>query len=272
MVSRASLSRHRLIGFFLLVALVVGGSWPVAAHPGGKGGLDPQPITGAKGPYTIRGIVLDPQGRPVAGYAVHLLPVLPQKGVDADNTFYRIPNRDDHRTVTDANGRFVMAGVVPDPQVEHHTYKIAPVTHNHPFVHRMGGDVLSFTQLPSNVVELTIKTEPAAHVRVTLKDQNGRPFTGSRAFSVVTGQNRNIATTVEFVNGVGDLYVHPGDAKNPGRLALLRWETAEQARVEEARQGRERSLGTMVVSGMLAQKRLVLLSSQTATVEFQLTE
>jgi hypothetical protein len=246
---------------------------PVEAHEGGLNGLVAQEVLGARGPYTIKGVVLDPHGRPLANYPLRILPVLPQKGVDRDNTYYEVPGRDEHRVVTDAEGRFVMTGVVDYPQVKHHTYRLqGNWTHDFTLVDAYGSDVLSFVNVPKNTIELTIRTEPGATLRVVVKDRSGRPFTGTRAVSVATGHGRRLVITVDFENGVGRLLLPPGDVQTPGRVALLRWGDQREARRQAESHGHPTDFSAFVSYGMQGQRSVALLPGQTTTVEFTLGE
>lgn len=261
----------RILIAALLLAVTMAPSPAALAHT--DGGPVVEEVTGVRGPFTFEGIAYDPSGRPAVGCLVRLLPVRPGKGVDTDNTFYKIEGYNDHRTVTDSQGRFIMTGIQDYPEVKHHTYRIVVnADYRLPFNQPFGAGVVSLAALTSERLFFEFRTEPAVTVKLVVKDKAGRPFTGTRAVSVTTGHNVNFVATVRFTNGTGHFYTTPGDVKSPGRVALLRWETARDARQEDLAQGHEPGLGNRLLYGIEAQRNALLIPGQPVTLEFVLDE
>lgn len=257
-----------------LLALVLLGATLLAAPAGAHDPNEPMPGADIKGPFTVKGVVLDPDGRPIPNYPLRLYPVLPAKGIDRDNSYYQIPDRDEHYTKTDAAGRFVMTNVIDYPQVKHRLYKLfrGDFDVDLPLVPGYQTDIVNLNKATSTTIELTVRMEPAATLRIILKDRNGRRFTGTKAVSIATGKGRRYVSLAEFKNGVATMYVHPGDPQTPGRVILLRWEDPTEAKrqarehgqlVEGQGQGR-----TLVTYGVIAQRNVALLPGQTITLEF----
>ncbi|MGE5508643.1 MAG: hypothetical protein ACM3RP_09220 [Chitinophagales bacterium] len=253
----------------LAFALLAAACPPAAAHDPG------QPVGPVlPGPFTIRAQVLDPKGRPLAGYPVKLLPVLPGKGVDMDNSFYRIPNRDEHATVTDQNGRFTMTNVLDYAQVAGRVYKIArgKWDERFPYVHVAGTDIVALNKLTTETCELTIRTEPATTLKLSVRDRGGRPFTGSLSVSVAAGKGRRITIPAEFAAGLSYLHVPCGDAQSPGKVVLLKWDSPEEARRQAKAHGQptEGQGRGLLTYGALGERSVALLPGQTIALEFVL--
>ncbi|MGE5508645.1 MAG: hypothetical protein ACM3RP_09230 [Chitinophagales bacterium] len=260
--------RLSAVTMLALLLLAGAGSRGSAHDPSGA------PLPVIPGPFTIKGAVLDPQGKPVAGYPLKLLPVLPGKGVDTDNSYYKIPNRDEHDTVTDAAGRFTMTNVVDYEQVKTRAYKLQRGNHDrqYPFVHLYGTDIVALDRLTSNQVYVVIRTEPATTVKILLRDRQGRPYTGDLTISVATGHGRRVVRPISFERGVAVLSVAPGDVRTPGRLVLLPWKTSAEAREQSNKHGQvvEGQGRGLVTYGALAQASVTLLPGQSVTVEMKL--
>lgn len=253
------------------LALAVSLTWPTVALAHDPG----QPVGPVlPGPFTVKGQVLDPKGRPLAGYPVKLLPVLPGKGVDVDNSFYRIPSRNEHGTVTDQGGRFTMTGVIAYPQVAGRVYKISRGhwDERFPYVHVAGSDIVSLNKLTTETCELTIHTEPATTLKLTVRDRSRRPYTGTLSVSVAAGKGRRITIPAEFAKGLAYLHVPSGDAQTPGRVVLLRWKNPDEARAQarEHNQPTEGQGRGLLTYGALGERSLALLPGQTVAVEFVL--
>lgn len=230
----------------------------------------PMPGENIKGPFTIKGQVLDPNGKPVEGYPVALYPVLPGKGMDRDNSYYKIPDRDDHSTRTDADGRFLMTNVVDYPQVKNRLYKLfrGDFETRWPFVPAWQSDIVSLNKATSTTIEVTVHMEPAAMVKLILKDRNGRRFTGTKAVSIATGKGRRYTSLARFEDGVAVVTCSPGDPKMPGRLILLRWENQAEAKQQAREHGQLIDGMALVTYGIIAQRNIALLPGQMITVEF----
>lgn len=227
----------------------------------------------AAGPYTIRGVVLGVDGKPVAGYPLIITPHLPNlNGMDFQNVFYKIVNRDDHLTYTDSTGQFVMTNVVDYPQVEHHGYRIwgggdalAEKQAVHPFIRPYLTIDLSTGQ--SNELYVVIKSEPASALRIVAKDPSGRPYTGSVSVSVVSGKNA-FNRTAFFKNGV---HVSPGiPAGNPqewGKVIILPEKTAKESQAKAVALGQQLGQGNIIRNDALLEKRVQFLPFQMVEVE-----
>ncbi|MGE5508327.1 MAG: hypothetical protein ACM3RP_07610, partial [Chitinophagales bacterium] len=160
----------------------------------------------AKGPFTIRGKVLDLYGKPVVGFPLFLIPMNPTSGMDVENVYWKIPNRNIHPTHTDKNGEFVMTGVVDYPENYTHTYRIwagdddwGEWTERYPALKACTRVDLS-KQL-SNEIEVVLKGEPAAGLKLLATTPSGKPFTGTRSVAVHSGRHRYVYTA-HFYNGV----------------------------------------------------------------------
>lgn len=191
--------RRLFVAVLLLSALV-----PVApVRAAGFPGLP----SFAKGPFTIRGRVLDLYGKPVGpGFPLYLIPMNPTSGMDVENVFWRIPNREIHPTVTDKNGEFVMTGVVDYPENYTHTYRVwagdddwGPWTEKWPTLKACTRIDLS-KQL-SNEIVVELRGEPAAGLKILATTPDGKPFSGTRSVAVHSGRHR-FCYTAHFYNGV----------------------------------------------------------------------
>lgn len=160
----------------------------------------------AKGPFTIKGKVLDLYGKPVVGFPVYLIPMNSTSGMDVENVFWRIPNRQIHPTVTDKNGEFTMTGVIDYPENYTHTYRIwvgdddwGPFAEKY-FALKACTRVDLSKQL-SNEIGVVLKGEPAAGLKLLATTPDGKPFTGTRSVAVHSGRHR-FCYTAHFYNGV----------------------------------------------------------------------
>lgn len=188
------------------VLLVLAGSLLLSAFSHSAAAAPPGLPSFAKGPFTIKGRVLDLYGKPVAGFPLYLIPMNPTSGMDVENVYWRIPNRDIHPTHTGKNGEFVMTDVVDYPENYSHTYRIwagdddwGPWTEKYPVLKACTRVDLS-KQL-SNEIEVVLKGEPAAALKIVATTPDGKPFTGTRSVAVHSGRHR-FCYTAHFYNGV----------------------------------------------------------------------
>lgn len=254
----------------LLSALAMAAPLPLGGIALAHDPSAPMPGENIKGPFTIKGQVLDLDKKPVAGYPLALYPVLPGKGMDRDNSYYQIPDRDVHTTRTDAQGRFVMTNVIDYPQVKNRIYKLfrGDFETTWPFVPAWQSDIVNLNKATSTTIEVTLYMEPAATVRIILKDRNGRRYTGKKAVSIATGKGRRYVSVANFENGVATIRCSPGDPKMPGRIILLRWEDQTEAKKQAREHGQIIDGMALVTYGIIAQRNLALLPGQTVTAEF----
>lgn len=160
----------------------------------------------AKGPFTIKGRVLDLNGRPVTGFPIFLIPMNPTSGMDVENVFWKIPNREIHPTTTDKNGYFTLTNVVDYPENYTHTYRIwagdddwGPWAEKWAMVKACTRVDLS-KQL-SNEIEVELRGEPAAALKIIATTPDGKPFNGTRSVAVHSGRHRFVYTA-HFHDGV----------------------------------------------------------------------
>lgn len=179
----------------------------------------------AQGPYTIRGTVVYPDGRPAPGIELMLYPHSGQ-ALDKGNTQWKIPNYDYHPVKTDARGEFVMTNVIDYQENKIHryiVYVVGPTKFYHATVHVvLGGEKLER--------RVTVELTKATVLRFKLKDRGGKPFSGKRAVYVQSGvlgqgvtKGVSYVTEVEFVNGVGEFgpVVLKDQVGFRGRVAVL---------------------------------------------------
>jgi hypothetical protein len=177
-----------------------------AASPAAAAGLPGLPSF-AKGPFTIRGKVLDLYGKAVGpGFPLSLIPMNATSGMDVENLIWRIPRRDVHATVTDKNGEFVMKNIVDYPEVYTHTYRVwagdddwGPWSEKWPTLKACTRIDLS-KQL-ANEIEVELRGEPAAALKLVATTPDGKPFTGTRSVAVHSGRHR-FDYTAHFYRGI----------------------------------------------------------------------
>lgn len=255
---------RRVVG--LLAALHLG----LSVIPGWAASV--QPIRYYPGPYTIRGMVVTPEGKPLPGYPLRLLPARPERGLDVNNEYYRIPGRADHYTVTGPDGRFAMTGVVDYPQVSTHTYRLvrAGSEADFPYDQDKKTDTVELDRCadPSRVFDLVIRVFPVAQVKIVLRDRAGRPLTGARVVSLVTEGGRPHTTTGRFVDGEICLPLLDCKEVARGRVAVLRYSTVPQAFQEAAKHGDFIGVGKPLTYGAVGQREVLFVPGRTLTVEF----
>jgi hypothetical protein len=183
--------------------------------------------------WTIQGRVAYPDGRPAAGLDLLLFSWSPQ-GWDKENTYWKIPNYDQHPVTTGADGSFTMAGVLDHPENTSHRYVIWVTEKT-----REWYGAANFLLRPENhQVTANLQLEPATMLKVHLKDKGGKPFEGTRAAFVQVGRDLSDPTKgftsireLTFVNGVAEMRVNIRDKSAPvARLAVLQFPTRDAAR------------------------------------------
>lgn len=164
------------------------------------------------GPFTVVGWINRPDGRPVPGLSVVLVPLATPSGravsgePDLENGIFRIEERDDHLTRTNDQGLFVMPKVYDYPEVFTHQYQVVPAALAG--LRASAGEdacwlddaILDLTDLEAGMVKLHLTARPAGAVKVRLTDQSGAPFTGPRAV-LILGAGPTLAVTAQFENG-----------------------------------------------------------------------
>ncbi|MGE5508257.1 MAG: hypothetical protein ACM3RP_07250 [Chitinophagales bacterium] len=225
----------------------------------------------AGGPYTIRGLVLGVDGRPVSGYPVRLTPLLPEGGPDAYNLFYHIAQHDDHLTHTDERGRFTLTGVTGAPEVAHHLYALwsgyAPDDGRdaHPYLRVEGR--LDLAALRGPEVFVVLRAEPAAALKLIARDAKGRPFTGTVSLSLASG-GRALNYTAHFQDGVHlSPGLPPGNPREPGRVLLLSEPAAEETQRKALALGQGIGSNRLLAAGAFVDRRVQFLPFQTVTLE-----
>lgn len=220
------------------------------------------------GPYTIHGVVRGVDGQPVAGYPLIITPHLPNgNGMDFQNVFYKIANREDHLTRTDQEGRFEMTNVIDYPEVTHHLYRIwgggdalAAEQAVHPFIRPYS--TIDFSEAKSNDVYVLIRSEPASALKITAKDPEGRPYTGSVSISVVSGKNA-FNRTAFFKNGVHiSPGIPPGNPQEWGRVIILPEKTAKESQAKAVTLGQQLGQGNVIRNDALFEKSVQFLPFQ----------
>lgn len=194
-------------------------------------------VLAAPDSFTIMGRVVDPEGRPVAGAPLQIVPHIPSGGWDTLNNFYKIPNYNWHQTTTNRDGEFIMENVINYPENYSHNYAIvARAGYN-------GFHIVQLVNLPTIVpktvegqpIRIQIRAQYATKVVVALKDQNGKPFNGKKVLFFQSGRGVGnpingtaYITEAEFVDGVYQRYVvvKPGGY---GRVAILAFDSEKQA-------------------------------------------
>jgi hypothetical protein len=247
----------------LLLALVLAGPIPEAL---------------AGGPYTVRGVLLDAQGKPVGDYPLRITPLLPVGGPDVENLGYRIANRDEHATHTDANGQFTLTKVIDYPEVQHHSYRIWAGSiidekqNLHPYVRVNYRLDLSTVQSPEAYV--VIKTEPGSALRMVAKDRAGRPYNGTTSICVASGIH-SFVMTAYFQDGVSFTPALPvGNARQMGRVIVLPEKTSKEtmSKITATGQTLDSLMNAPFTEGALIDKSVPFLPFQTATVEVTVPE
>lgn len=189
---------------------------------------------------TIRGRVLDPDGRPAVGINLLLYPHTGET-LDRLNLHFKIPNYDFHRVTTDHNGEFVMADVIDYPENTAHRYALfvdGPTKFYHGITQVVLGQATQF--------DVTIRLQRATVIRIKLKDKNGQPFNGTRAVYVQSGvlgqgvmKGISYVTEINFVNGVGEwgpVVIKDLD-RFQGRVAILDFPNEKFAREAMTQRG-----------------------------------
>lgn len=244
----------RLVFVLLLVSLL----WSMTALGGG--------------PYTIYGVLLGFDGQPIAGYPMLITAIKPETGIDPDNLFYKIPDYNDHRTTTDAEGRFVMTGVIDYPQVVHHKYRIwggnmsDAVRDRYPYVRATY--TLDLSKATSSEIDVVIKSEPSTALRILAKDKDGRPYNGTISLGFAAGPH-SYNRTVPVVDGVAFLPSLPvGNAQQMGRVLIMPEKTVDETR---SRLGLTVTTAKgLLTEGAILDKAVQFLPFKTVTVEVTL--
>lgn len=231
------------------------------------------PLTAlAGGPYTIYGVLLGFDGKPIAGYPMLITAIKPEAGIDPDNTFYRIPNFDKHQTTTDAEGRFVMRGVEDYPQVANHKYRIwggnmsDAVRNQFPYVRATY--TLDLSLATAQEIDVVIKSEPSTALRILAKDKDGRPYNGTISLGFAAGPH-SYNRTVPVVNGEAFLPSLPvGNAQQMGRVVIMPEPTSDETLVRlgltpQTKKG-------FLTEGAILDRAVQFLPFKTVTVEVNL--
>lgn len=196
--------------------------------------------------FTVQGRITYPDGRPAAGLELRLYPWSPE-GLDRSNIYWRIPNFDPHFVTTDADGRYVMTGIIDYPENKSHWYSLYTTEKTAKVWHGTARFMLR-EERPVTVVD--IQLEPATWVTVKLKDKDGKPFNGPRLIWVQVGTDISDPSKgytkfeeLTFVNGEAGMRVVIRDKNSPvARVAVLDVTTRDEAR--KAMQTKGLRLGT----------------------------
>lgn len=226
----------------------------------------------AGGPYTIHGQVVDLNGRPLPYFPMRLNPALPTTGVDNDNVFYRIPGYNDHLTYTDENGEFTMTNVQDYPQNTCHTYRLEPGrmyetvwAEKYPFIRPYLK--VNLADYPNtDRIEVLVKPEPAAALKVYVRDKDGQPYNGTLSVSIDTGSHR-MNHIARFRDG---LYIFAGVPvlKNyPAKIALLAARTARETKEKRVREGKPIGMEEFITDDAFFIAPVQLMPFQWTTVE-----
>lgn len=225
----------------------------------------------ASGPFTIRGLVLGVDGRPVAGYPVRLTPLLPEGGPDAYNLFYQIPQYEDRVTRTDETGRFVLSGVTDYPEVTHHLYRLwggyAPDPGRERYPYLRAEARVDLAAARSADLFVALRAQPAAALRVIARSPDGQPFTGTLSLSLASGDSA-LSYTAPFQAGVHFSPGLPtGSPREPGRVILLPEPTAEATQAKALALGQGIGSNRLLTAGAFFDRRVQFLPFQTVTLE-----
>jgi hypothetical protein len=187
----------------------------------------------AEDTWTIQGTVTYPDGRPAAGIELMLIAWSPQGRLDMGNTYWKIPNYDRHYVTSDADGRYVMTGVVDYPQNTTHRYTVYVTEKT-----RQYHGTCNFPLRRENRTKtVDIRLEEATWVRISLRDRAGQPYEGTRAVYMQTGvdlshpsRGYTSVRELKFVKGVAEARLVIRDKNAPvGRVAILEFPTAAAA-------------------------------------------
>lgn len=228
------------------------------------------------GPYTIHGVVLGVDGKPVAGWPLRLSPVRPNGDDDLANVYYKIPNYDEHFTYTDAEGRFTMTGVMDLAVVETHKYRVWTGGSDTDAI-RMRispciqvSTILDFATVTKNDIYVILRAEARSALKITMRYADGTPFNGSVSVAIMNGKRLQNRTAV-FQNGFwGAPAIPAGDGREMGRILVLKEKTSEETLARLLATGKEASAETVREVGVLLDKRVQFLPLQVATLELVL--
>lgn len=233
-----------------------------------------QAAVAAGGSYTIHGVLLGFDGQPIAGYPMCITPLKPKTGIDPENAFYRIPDYDNHLTVTDGQGRFVMTNVQDYPQVKHHKYRIwggnlaNDARRRHPYVRATY--TVDLSTAASDELFIVIKSEPASALRVLARDVNGRPYTGTISLGLASGPH-SYNRTVEVENGEAFLSALPvGNAQQMGRVVILPDKSSEATFLRLGVSAEKSESMGLLTEGAILDRSVQFLPFTTVTVEVTL--
>ncbi|MGE5508396.1 MAG: hypothetical protein ACM3RP_07955 [Chitinophagales bacterium] len=228
------------------------------------------------GPYTIRGVVLGVDGKPIAGWPLRLSPVRPNGDDDLGNVYYKIPNYDDHFTYTDSDGRFTMTGVMDLAQVETHKYRLWTGGSDTDAI-RMRispciqvSTILDFTTATKSELYVILRAEARSAVRVTMKYADGTPFNGSVSVAILNGKKLQNRTAVFKDGSWGAPAIPAGDGREMGRILILKEASSAETFTRLLAEGKEANAETVKEAGVLLDKRVQFLPLQVATVELVL--
>lgn len=228
----------------------------------------------AEGTVTITGVVLGLNDQPVAGWPLHIQPHLPNAGnADRSNSFYKIPNYDQHLVFTDDNGRFTMSGVIDYPQVTQRKYRLWSVTEeteairlkSNPFIRTTA--TVDLSKAVDGKIYVVVRGEPGAALKVTAKCEDGRPFSGMLNIAIISGQHTYLKA-LNFRDGVGISPAVPaGNAQQPGRVIFLPPSATPASSSALIAQGKDLSVATIKGEGVIADRLVQFMPFQWANVE-----
>lgn len=179
------------------------------------------------GPFTVVGWVTDEAGQPLPDLTLILVPVVAGTGeTDLENGVYRIDDRDNHQTKTNADGLFVMPGVYDYRVTDTHLYQVLhadPISYpeRNPFLYLSGG-LVDFTDLETGMVKTKLVARPAGGLRIVLRGATGEPYNGMRALLVETAQS-TLVYSARFDDGV---HLRQGIPPGQVKVGLLDGELA----------------------------------------------
>lgn len=233
-------------------------------------------LAAESGPFTIRGVVLGVDGKPIAGWPLRVSPKRPNGDDDVMNVFYRVPNYNDHLTYTNAEGQFVMTDVIDYPQVTTRQYRIwsggsdldVIRMQRNPCIQVSTG--VDFATATSNEIYLVIKAEARSALRVTMSFDDGTPFNGTVSVAIRNGKLLQTRTAV-FRDGYWGAPAIPlGTGVDNGRILILKVKSIQEATAKLLAEGKELTADSVTELGVLLDKRVQFLPLQVSSVELVL--
>lgn len=233
-----------------------------------------------RGPFTIRGTVLDETGRPVQGLRLRWLPALPGAvHPDLENLYYAIQGRKDSEARTDAQGRFLMTEVQDYFGVPSHQYLLwgadvlgQPLTN---LYWRVTDNWVSLDRTPPGELEVQVTARPAGAVRVKLVQSDGQPFAGILPLSFgrmeEAGSAEEYSLNAQFLQGE---FIQGGLEPGATWVRVLRGERVEEIKLRnylvQAASQRSDPPQMVAESDVAVQAKVEVAAGQTGEVTLRL--